>query len=80
MLDTSTVSSPPGRSSLLRSILGLLIINVAIPFGCYILLKRHAPLAHDVSNNASHPRVSCHLYLSSFSAILYEVQMDILQR
>ena len=39
MLDTSTVSSPPGRSSLLRSILGLLIINVAIPFGCYILLK-----------------------------------------
>ena len=41
MLDTNTVSSPPGRSSLLRSILGLLIINVAIPFGCYALLKAY---------------------------------------
>lgn len=41
MLDTSTVSSTPGRSSLLRSILGLLIINVAIPFGCYTLLKAY---------------------------------------
>jgi len=39
MLPTQTVSSPPGRASLLRSIVSLLIINVAIPFGCYTLLK-----------------------------------------
>jgi len=39
MLPTQTVSSPPGKASLLRSIVSLLIINVAIPFGCYTLLK-----------------------------------------
>ena len=41
MLPTQTVSSPPGRASMLRSIVSLLIINVAIPFGCYTLLKAH---------------------------------------
>ena len=41
MLPTQTVSSLPGRTSLLRSIVSLLIINVAIPFGCYTLLKAH---------------------------------------
>ncbi len=41
MFETHTVSSFPGRSSLLRSILSLLIINVAIPFGCYSLLKAY---------------------------------------
>ena len=39
MLPTNTVSSSSGRSTLLRSILSLLIINIAIPYGCYTLLK-----------------------------------------
>src|SRR5947209_4691319 len=39
MLPTNTVSSPSGRSTLLRSILSLLIIHVAIPYGCNTLLK-----------------------------------------
>src|SRR5207248_4897700 len=41
MLETHPVSAPPGRSSLLRSILSLLIITAAIPFGCYTLLKAY---------------------------------------
>jgi hypothetical protein len=47
MLNTTTISSGPGKSSLLRSLLSLIIVNVAIPFGCYILLKAHG--ASDVA-------------------------------
>jgi hypothetical protein len=39
MPNEKTVSSPSGRSLLLRSILSLLIINIVIPYGCYSLLK-----------------------------------------
>lgn len=45
MFDPKTVSSSPGRSALLHSILRVLIVNAAIPYACYTLLK-----ANDVSD------------------------------
>ena len=39
MFHPNTVSSSPGKSVLLRSILRLLIVNAAIPYACYTLLK-----------------------------------------
>jgi hypothetical protein len=41
MLPAQTASPLPDRSSLLRNIVSLLIINVAIPFGCYAVLKAY---------------------------------------
>lgn len=39
MFDPSTTSSARGQSALLRPILRVLVVNVAIPYVCYTLLK-----------------------------------------
>lgn len=41
MLSTDTVSSPSSRSSRIGSILMMLIVNVAIPYGCYTWAKAY---------------------------------------
>ncbi|GHO96462.1 hypothetical protein KSF_065100 [Reticulibacter mediterranei] len=41
MLSTDAVSSPPGRFSRILNTLMMLIVNVAIPYGCYTLAKAY---------------------------------------
>ncbi len=41
MFSTDTVSSPPGRFSRILNTLMMLIVNVAIPYGCYTLAKAY---------------------------------------
>ena len=41
MFDSKTTASSPNQSTLIRTMLRVLVVNAAIPYACYTLLKAH---------------------------------------